>query len=95
MSMSMLTTGLDSWDAHAMRRAYGAVGGGGGSTVIKGVGDVEVEDLVCPLAWQDVLIAGSEAAVSICGFPAFVGDGEYAANGVRGRGAFVSEFGRW
>eukprot|EP00978_Attheya_sp_CCMP212_P021722 scaffold63830_cov67-Attheya_sp.AAC.3 len=71
----LLTTGLDSWDARAIRRAYGA--------------------WWWWLHGHDVLIAGSEPAVSICGFPAFVGDGEYAANGVGGRGAFVSEFGRW
>jgi hypothetical protein len=47
--------------------------------------------LVSPLAWKDVLVAGSKPSVSVGVFPAFIGNGKYISDRVWGRGTFVGK----
>ena len=57
----------------------------------KGGSNVKVEDLGGPLSREHVLVGWCEPSVSFGLFPPCVGDGEDAANGVRGSGACVGE----
>jgi hypothetical protein len=50
-----------------------------------------VEDLGGPLSREHVLVGWCEPSVSFGLFPPRVGDGEDAADGVRGSGACVGE----
>ncbi len=59
----------------------------------QGGGNVEVKDLLCPLAWEDVLVGWGEPAVAIGAFPAVVGFREDTADRVGSVGAGVGDEG--
>jgi hypothetical protein len=39
----------------------------------EGMCDIEMEDLVCPFSWQNVVVGGAEPSVALGVFPAFIG----------------------
>jgi hypothetical protein len=61
----------------------------------KCVCDIQMEDLVCPLAWQYVMVGGAEPPVALGVFPAFICLWENASDRVICCRALVSQAAGW